>query len=534
MNNHLTKILVLIGAIGRQIKSWFLELSIYQKIAAILGPIAIVVLALNILPSKKSEIEAETAPKLVEVRTVSELSSNSAPLSLVGQITSVNEATIRAESSGEVKVYKKLGDYVSAGQVIGEFENKSERAGVLQAEGAYESAKAARDIAVINTGSTNQNINDIKTNTINTLNSAYSTVDDIIRTKTDVAFSDPRTDQPVFKVLMPDAMLQSKIEGERKDIETMLIQRAKKNSTLTQDSDLLGEAQKMQTELQLVKSYLDDLGNAYAKSLQDQNFTQAALEGQKANVGIARTTISGTISSLSQAKIALQNGLTQLEVAGRTTGDKNPNTASVDAQVKSALGAYNAALARLENTIIRSPISGTINSLSIKTGDFVNQTSQVAVVSNNGALEIVAYVSSDDSPRVSVGQNVRINMNTKGVVTRVAKAIDPVTKKIEIRIGILDKTELINGQSVRLEVVDSTTTVNPVSGIIKIPLSAVKITPRGSYVFSLTSSSTLVSVPITMGTLYGDQVQIAEGLTGDMQIVKDARGLKEGEVVTQK
>ena len=37
-------------------------------------------------------------------------------------------------------VYKKLGDYVNAGEVIAEFENSGERAQVLQAEGAYDAS----------------------------------------------------------------------------------------------------------------------------------------------------------------------------------------------------------------------------------------------------------------------------------------------------------------------------------------------------------------------------------------------------------
>lgn len=534
MNNHLVKIWVLIKAIGRQIKDWYMELPTIKKIVAIVGPIVILIVAVKIIPSKKADETNEDAPRQVVLKSVGELSAISAPLSLVGQVTSVNEATIRAESSGQVHVYKKLGDRVAAGTVIGEFENAAERAAVLQAEGAYESAKAARDIAVINTGNTNSSINDLKTNAINAINSAYSTMDDIVRSKMDDSFTDPRTATPRLKILLPDSALQSKLETERKNIENMLVARASVNATLTNDSDLVSELQKVQNDVQTVKIYLDDLNNAYVKALPDQNFSQASIEAKKGVISVSRSTISGTLSSLSQTKVALQNGLAQQEVAGRTTGDKSPNTASADAQVKSALGAYNAAIARLEKTIIRSPITGTLNSLSIETGDFVNQTTQVAVVSNNGALEIVAYVSSDDATRIHVGQNVMIDANTKGVVTRLASAIDPVTKKIEVRIGILDgKGSLINGESAKLSIVDSKANVSskPV-GMIKIPLSSVKITPRGNYVFTLSETNTLVSNPVELGTLLGDDVQVVSGLTTDMNIVKDVRGLKEGETVT--
>ena len=70
------------------------------------------------------------------------------------------------------------------------------------------------------------------------------------------------------------------------------------------------------------------------------------------------------------------------------------------------------------------------------------------------------------------------------------------------------------------------------AGIFKIPLSAVKITPRETYVFTLSATNTLEAVQVELGTLLGDEVEIKSGLTGDMQIVKDARGLKTGEVVS--
>jgi multidrug efflux pump subunit AcrA (membrane-fusion protein) len=58
------------------------------------------------------------------------------------------------------------------------------------------------------------------------------------------------------------------------------------------------------------------------------------------------------------------------------------------------------------------------------------------------------------------------------------------------------------------------------------------ITPREVYVFTVDSTSSLVSVPVELGTLLGEEVEIKTGLSPDMQIVKDARGLKPGDVVT--
>ncbi len=166
VNSHFKKIYFLGKAIAVQLKEWFLELPRYKQIVAVVGTLSIVVIAVRILPTATKTDEGEVQTKQVVVATVADLSNNTQPVPLVGSVTSVNEAIVRAESSGRLtRVYKKLGDYVSAGSVIGEFENSLERAAVLQAQGAYESAKAGRDISLINSANTNVSIEDTKNNT---------------------------------------------------------------------------------------------------------------------------------------------------------------------------------------------------------------------------------------------------------------------------------------------------------------------------------------------------------------------------------
>ena len=81
-----------------KIKQWFLELPRYKQIVAVVGTIAIIIIAARILPTKTTVAEVVDLPPHVELGMVGELSNNSAPVPLVGQVTSVNEATIRAQS----------------------------------------------------------------------------------------------------------------------------------------------------------------------------------------------------------------------------------------------------------------------------------------------------------------------------------------------------------------------------------------------------------------------------------------------------
>lgn len=519
--------------------SWYKVQSKKRKFGIVAVAVIVLVAILKISGGGDgATAETKLTNRKVVVASVSNLSNSDKDFPLVGTVTSVSEATLRSESSGRLTyVSKKLGDMVYAGGVIAEFENAGEKASLLQAEGAYEQAKAARTIASLNSGQAGTSLVDTKNQALNTVITAYTTIEDAVRGKTDSAYTDPKFDQVKLSISVPDANLSSSLEIKRKAIEKLLLAREVKNKSLTQNSDLVTEVNAALVDTQAIKSYLDDLYTAYSKALPDTTFSQAVIDSGKTNVQTARQSVAATITGLVTARTTLTASITANQVAGSDNQVQSSGAlATADAQVKQALGAYNGALSRLEKTIIRSPITGTLNSLTINTGDYIGAFTQVAVVSNNGALEVVSSVTEDDSKRISVGAPVTIDGTVAGVITRIASAIDPTTKKIEVRIGIKDiKSTLVNGQSVRILVTQDKKNVTPVgvkkSGPIIIPIAALKLTPQGGNVFTISSSSTLVAIPVKEGAILGEEIQILEGLSGSESIVTDARGLKEGQVV---
>jgi multidrug efflux pump subunit AcrA (membrane-fusion protein) len=549
MNKHITKILHDAKDIRSQLRAWFLELSRPQQLGvAIVGLLILTTLGRTFFHSSSAP-EVKKLPRAVTLSSVSDLSANTSRISLLGTVTSVNEATIRAESGGELRVvYKKLGDYVVAGQVIAEFENATERASVTAAEGGYEQAKASRDIARINAGSSNTSLSDTKTSTLNTIASTYNTMDDVIRVKSNPLFSNPDNAQAELLLTVPDQALTITIKNERIALEHTLVSRAARNATLTQATDLIDELRILEGETQQVKKYLDDLALALSKALPNGSLSQGSLDGSKANIAAARGQISGALGAIVGSRAALNGSLTSSLIANTTYSNttEGASSASSDAQVKSALGNYQAALARLEKTIVRSPLSGTLNSLSITTGDYIAPYTEIGVVSNNGALEVVAYGTEEDMRQLTVGAKVALSETASGVVTKVASALDPRTKKIEVRIGITSGSQtLVNGQSVRASIArplaaaqSALQTKKITTTKIEIPIAALKITPQGSFVFTVTESTstpnegTLVAHKVTEGALLGDKIQILEGVTATMMLVTDVRGLQAGKSVT--
>lgn len=537
MKDRIQSFLLYPTSLYNVVKTKFIALKRSQQVIVVGVILLIAGLGISSLGSSTAVEEITKSPREVKVALVSELSSSNSNIPLLGTVTSISEATIRTESSGKLtRVYKRLGDYVTAGEVIAEFENSAERASVLQAEGVYDAAKASRDIAKINSGTTDSSLADTKTTVVNTISSSYITMDDAVRVKTDGVFTNPRNADVKLAMTIPDANLQYSLESQRRAIEKILISRDATNRTLTTEADLFQELNSALTEVRTIKAYLDDLASAHAKAIPDTVYSQTTLDTYRVSLGVARTAVGAMITTLIASKTALQASISAQEISGKTLSNGQSSTATADALVKQAEGAYNAALSRLQKTIIRSPISGTLNSLTIETGDYVTQFSEIAVVSNNGALEVLAYVTENDIPRLPVGSPVLINGTIKGVITRIATALDPLTKKIEVRIGITDKaSKLINGQSVRVNVTSTASKSKTSTGPITVPLSAIKITPNGSYIFTVNEEdNTLSSIEVTTGTLLGSDIQVLSGITADISIVVDARGLKEGTVVTVK
>ena len=295
---------------------------------------------------------------------------------------------------------------------------------------------------------------------------------------------------------------------------------------LTETSDIQAEISKTTEETQILKSYVDAISALLNASIPSNDYSQATIDGYGATASAARSIVSGSIASLTAS--------TQAIIAAQTSGDSPSNASASSAAIKTAQGAYNAANASLEKTIIRAPISGTLNNLAIKLGDFVSPSQEVAVVSNNGSLEIVAFITPEDRSQIAVGTAVLIEREYNGSIKSIAPAVDPMTKKIEIKVGFAGKTNnLTNGESVHLDIARAAKKTTSKAATVAIPISAVKIQSDGAVVFTVDETNHLVSQPVTTGVLIGDKIQILSPISANTMIVTDARGLKNGQEVSK-
>ena len=518
----------------------FARLPRFQKIATAVILAILVAGGLYFFGRKSVSVEATTeqTTHTVEVRSVAQLSAESIPFSTVGIVSSKSEATVLAQKSGEIiAINHTLGDFIESGTVVAQMENASERAAVQQAQGAVDAATAA--LAKVKGGTRSEQLDILKANlasskssAVNALLSAYAAVDGAVKGTADPLFSNPSGAQPHFNIPTSNTQARTSAENIRSTFGPTLDREAQVTSSIAATSDLGAELSRTETEIRSARAFFDTILSALGSAIITTEFPASVIAADVASASGARSSLTAALSGISAARAALE--VAQKSLDQGVTGAQQEDVDSIAAALTQAKGAYAATLANLEKTIIRAPISGTINSFNQKRGDFVQMFSPVLTVANNGTLEIVAHVTEDDAAAITVGQSVSIEGGLTGTVTRAASALDPLTKKLEVRIDVKNgKEKLVNGQSVIVNFArGGATTIDPRH--ISIPISAVKVGSDSMSVFTIGTSSELVAHAVTVGLLQGDRVVISAGLTPDLSIVTDARGLRAGEIVTVK
>jgi multidrug efflux pump subunit AcrA (membrane-fusion protein) len=467
-------------------------------------------------------VENVSKKTLVEVATPLSL-SGSQSTEIIGSVSARTQADLQSEVGGRItSVNVSLGQTVAAGQVIATFENAAARASVLQAEGAYDAAKVSAAQSDIGVREAEASLADAVRAVAIASNSAYGTTFGVLNNTIDQYFSGPNTAYPGVRVSTGETTL---IRNERITLQDTLEQWYEQQNASVPNSTLYANLSFAKGEVERVLKLNDIILQALSAERGDSTLDQSVLESQKAGLTASRVQLIAAKNSLESASSNLKSaeeGLSRSKLAS-----SGGNTSLADAQLKQALGSLRAAQANLAKSIVRTPIAGQVNSLSVKTGDFVGAFSPVAKIANNQGLEITAFIGLAEIELLNIGSELLVENAGTGTVTNISPALDPATGKIEIRIAV-SGDKLKNGDSVRVFLNQNTVDTKKA---IQLPLSAVKFDGSQGYVFQVVDEKLSVT-NIELGAIRGDRVDVVSGIEESSEIVVDARGLAAGAEVT--
>lgn len=511
---------------------------------------AIIFLAIVVPRVFKTGISIDSSKEyrpLVSILSVNDYIGDIRQIDTEATVESKGQVEIKAQISAPVQsVNVGIGDRVYAGQTLLILKSDDTSAQVSQARANLASAEARlldakKGTRVEELAIYEQQFKNAERDMNNAMRDAYTKIEDAARNKTDILFRNGGTVNPEIIVRTESQPAQRSINEKRILLTEKL--RDWKTNLLSDETVTLAKEQKVSEIISFAKSYFDDL--AYIVNdltFSNSGIPQATIDGYRSSVSSAQMQINSSSAAYSASvsvwKVASDN------FALRKAGSTSEQLALAEASVAQAQAALQGAQAVYSKAVIMSPIDGIVSILPFRLGDLVSPGNIIAGVVNGDGLELKAYVSEDDTPYVKEGDKVLISNRHNANVSRIAPSVDPLAKKVELKISVGDKNaNLIVGSIVHVKIfvnsvkessTATSTTATSTDIVYTLPISSVNISNSGSFVYTIASSSDSDSIEkvtahkVVTGEVSGENIRIISGIEANMKIVMPVIGLKDG------
>lgn len=265
---------------------------------------------------------------------------------------------------------------------------------------------------------------------------------------------------------------------------------------------------------------------------------QSASRIQKINVEIGDFVNAGQVLAemdrlqLDQAGLKLKNAEDEFErIKGlyEEGGVSQSDFESMQLSYKVSKSSYDNIL---ENTILRSPVSGVITARNYDRGDMYAMAQPIFTVQQITPVKILVPVSESDYTKVSKGDKVTLTADAlpgktfTGTVVRLHPTMDNATHTFNVEVQVRNGNRLLRpGMYARVTVNfgDTFNVVVPDEAVVKLQGSG----QRSVYVLEQDGTVSLRNV--SLGRHFDSKYEIVEGLEGgETVVVKGQSALKSG------
>lgn len=218
------------------------------------------------------------------------------------------------------------------------------------------------------------------------------------------------------------------------------------------------------------------------------------------------------------------------------------NVETLETQLVSANEQVKTAVEQLNTANVYSDVSGIADQVNIRVGEtFTGVTmqgvQQIRIV-NKSSLKVVTNVPENYLTRIHTGIPVLINIPDAGKtgiptsVSLISQSVDPTMRGFTAEAKIPADANLKPNQTAIMKIKDYS-----VASAIVIPVNMVQTDESGKYVYVMISGgngkSVAHKVPVVIGEVYGDSVEIKGGLKGGEQLITEGyQSLYEGQLIS--
>lgn len=242
-------------------------------------------------------------------------------------------------------------------------------------------------------------------------------------------------------------------------------------------------------------------------------------------------------SDITAAKARVVQAETSLKLAGANRAQTpafKENLAALRSSVQAAEAQLNQAKSRLADTVLRSPIDGTVTNRTADPGATSTPGSPILVVQSLNWLYVTSSLPLEESGRVKLGQEAMIVFDAlpkqefRGKVTHISPAADVQSRQFGIRVTVQNPGELIKpGMFGRVLIV-----IGQTDAKVVVPREAIKTTDGKSTVTVVDEKGVAKVLPVKTGATSGDTVEILSGIKpGDKVVTLSYQPVKDGQTV---
>jgi HlyD family secretion protein len=249
------------------------------------------------------------------------------------------------------------------------------------------------------------------------------------------------------------------------------------------------------------------------RRVQTQEASQLA-----ASIQVAQADLRLAQNELDRAQSLVSRGFVSQADLDRKRAARDAAVARVRV-AQAQLGQTQARIGRLD---VRSPTAGLVLSRSVEAGQVVGAGSGALFrIAAGGEMEVQARLPQTDLARLSVGVPATVtpvgsDQSYQGHVWQVSPTIDPQTRQGVARVLVPYNRELRPGGFAAVEIRSGSMTA-PL-----LPESAVLTDDAGQYVMIVGPNNTVQRRAVRIATVTDRGVVIAEGLSGNEQVVESA------------
>lgn len=328
-----------------------------------------------------------------------------------GQVVSSTDLDLSFQGSGVVrKVLVKEGDKVYQGQLLAYLDQSSALASLTTAQGSFGQAKANYDKLLAGASAENiqtvqdsvagakQDLNNIYNGAVNTLNSAYTAMFNAYTVSVSIT-------NTYFSSVDQQGIAAT---DSKTDINDNMQKVKNFDNSDSAISQMIFALNNTFNDLSIIRQQCE-LGIYYSKvSATDKT----SLDTQKANINTSLASVTTLQHNIASYKIALQKAEDQLALTKAP-----PTQAEIDlakAQMLSAQGQVDSAMAVLRNLSIVAPSSGIITQIDKKVGEQATATTEVMILQDVGNLYAEADVSEANIASLEIGQSIDYTFDALG------------------------------------------------------------------------------------------------------------------------